>query len=327
MPYHIKPYSLTEDADWFIARQFESARENNALAPADTPEEQAAAHRQELLGFLGSQTHAQILICKQVDGLPLGYIWIAERGSCDPWDFGEAPAWIYDLWVDPAYRGRGLGKALLQAACQWARDSGFQRIGLHVFGGNQVAIHLYQAAGFYTAHAYLQKQLEAQPVVHPAGDAPYRVQRFIPGQDPGELTALWYENFKAISQAHGAPTENLMLDQFNQLSAQVDFNTQKQATFMAYDPQDRLAGFVRVYRSKGDLGDQAYTWMWAPEISTRYPQQLALEALLRQVDAWSWEQNLSVIRSGPYPDRQLCSLVQSRGYTTANLFMFKNLEE
>lgn len=327
MQYHIEPYAPAEDMDWFLPRQFESTRENNALESADTPEEQAADHRQELLGFLDSQTHAQILICKGADGLRMGYIWVAERGSCDPWDLGEAPAWIYDLWVDPAYRRRSLGKALLLAACQSARDSGFQRIGLHVFGGNQVAIHLYQAAGFYTAHAYLQKQLDSQPVAHPAGDAPYRVERFIPGQDPGELTALWYENFKAISQAYGAPTEDRLLDQFNQLSTKADFNDCKQTTFTAYNLQDHLAGFVRVYRSKGDLGDQAYTWMWAPEISALNPIQPTLDALLRQVDAWSWEQNLSVIRTGPYPDSNLCSQVQSRGYTAANLFMFKNLEE
>lgn len=327
MQYQIEPYAPPENLDWFITRQFESTRENNALPPADTPGEQATAHRKELLDFLGSQTHAQILICKQADGLRLGYIWIAERGSCDPWDFREAPAWIYDLWVEPAYRRRGLGKALLLAACRWAQDAGFHRIGLHVFGGNQVAIHLYQAAGFYTAHAYLQKQLDSQPVVHPAGDAPYRVECFTPGQDPGELTALWYENFKAISQAYGTPAEDRLLEQFKQLSAQVDFDSQKQTTFMAYDPQDRLAGFVRVYRSKGDLGDQAYTWMWAPEISAQNSRQPALEVLLRRVDAWSWEQNLSMIRSGPYPDQHLCSQVQSQGYTTANLFMFSNLEE
>jgi ribosomal protein S18 acetylase RimI-like enzyme len=326
MQYHIEPYAPSQDMDWFITRQFESTRENNALPPADSPEEQAAVHRQELLEFLGSQAHAQILICKQGDGLPLGYIWIAERGFCDPWDFREAPAWIYDLWVDPAYRKRGLGKALLLAACQWARDAGFHRMGLHVFGGNRVAIHLYQATGFYTAHTYLQKELNSQPAKHPAGDAIYRVERFTPGQDPGELTTLWYENFKAISQAYGAPADDPLLDQFKQLSAKVDFNSHKQATFTTYDPKDRLAGFVRVYRSKGDLGDQTYTWMWAPEISSRTSGQPALEALLRQVDAWSWEQNLNVIRTGPYPDSNLCSEVQSRGYTATNLFMFKNLE-
>ena len=327
MQYHIEPYTPAQDVDWFVARQFESTRENNALPPADSPEEQVAAHRQELLGFLGSQAHAQILICKQVNGAPLGYIWIAERGSCDPWDFGATPAWIYDLWVDPTYRRRGLGKALLLAACQWARDIGFSRIGLHVFGGNQVAIHLYLATGFYTAHAYLQKQLNSQPVVHPAGDAPYRVVRFTSTHDPGELTALWYENFKAVSQAYGTPEEDRLLDQFNQLSAKADFDSQKQTTFIAYDPQDRLAGFVRIYRSKGDLGDQAYTWMWAPEMSTRTPRQPALAALLQQVDAWSWEQNLNVIRTGPYPDSDLCSQVQTWGYTAANLFMFKSLEK
>jgi ribosomal protein S18 acetylase RimI-like enzyme len=326
MKYQIEPCLPGEDMAWFLARQFEASLENNALPAAKTQGEQAAAHREELLNFLASQAHAKILICRREDGLRLGYIWIAERGYCDPWDFGTAPAWIYDLRVEPAFRRRGVGRALLLTACRQAREAGFSRIGLHVFGHNLAAIKLYQAVGFSIAHSYLQKQLDSQPVAHPAGDAPYRVQCFTPGDDTGKLTALWYQNFKAISQAFGASSVGRILDQFNELSHKADFNSPKQTTFMAYDPQDRLAGFVRVYRSKGDLGNQSYTWMWAPEISTEYPRKKALEVLLQQVDAWSWDQDLNVIRTGPYPDQDLRAEVQAQGYGVANLFMFKSLE-
>ena len=326
MKYQIEPCLPGEDMAWFIARQFEASRENEALPAAKTQDEQAAAHREELLNFLGSQAHARILIVRREDGLRLGYIWIAERGYCDPWDFGAAPAWIYDLRVEPDFRRRGLGRALLLAACQQAREAGFSRIGLHVFGHNQAAIQLYRASGFSTAHSYLQKQLDSQPAARPAGDAPYRVQRFTPGDDPGKLTTLWYRNFKAICRAFGTASDGRVLDQFNELSRKTDFNSSDQTTFMAYDPQDRLTGFVRVYRSKGDLGNQSYTWMWAPEISPTFPRKKTLEVLLQQVDAWSWDQELNVIRTGPYPDQDLGAEVQAQGYAVVNLFMFKNLE-
>jgi ribosomal protein S18 acetylase RimI-like enzyme len=55
---------------------------------------------------------------------------------------------IQGLAVEPAMRGRGIGRALLRAACELAVSEGARRITLRVLASNEPARHLYAAAGF-----------------------------------------------------------------------------------------------------------------------------------------------------------------------------------
>jgi ribosomal protein S18 acetylase RimI-like enzyme len=56
--------------------------------------------------------------------------------------------WIEDMYVREGARGTGLGRALLQAACEHARRRGCRRIELDVNEDNTPAIGLYQSVGF-----------------------------------------------------------------------------------------------------------------------------------------------------------------------------------
>lgn len=62
---------------------------------------------------------------------------------------------IHDLAVLPAYRGRGVGRALLSAAEDSARALGCCKLTLEVLDKNTVALNAYIAAGFkrYTLQA------------------------------------------------------------------------------------------------------------------------------------------------------------------------------
>ncbi|WP_406197902.1 GNAT family N-acetyltransferase [Kitasatospora sp. NBC_01560] len=55
---------------------------------------------------------------------------------------------IQGLAVDSSVRGRGLGRALVEAACTAAREDGARRITLRVLGHNAPARRLYEACGF-----------------------------------------------------------------------------------------------------------------------------------------------------------------------------------
>jgi putative acetyltransferase len=50
--------------------------------------------------------------------------------------------------VDRAWRGRGLGTALLAEAFRWAEWAGVEKLTLTVYPHNQPAIHLYEKFGF-----------------------------------------------------------------------------------------------------------------------------------------------------------------------------------
>ncbi len=55
---------------------------------------------------------------------------------------------IANLGVLAAYRGAGLGRALLLAGCHYLRQRGCSEIDLHVDGENATAVRLYESVGF-----------------------------------------------------------------------------------------------------------------------------------------------------------------------------------
>jgi RimJ/RimL family protein N-acetyltransferase len=52
------------------------------------------------------------------------------------------------LMVAAGHRRRGIGRALLASAVDWARESGITKLELHVFPHNEPAIQLYERFGF-----------------------------------------------------------------------------------------------------------------------------------------------------------------------------------
>jgi ribosomal protein S18 acetylase RimI-like enzyme len=61
---------------------------------------------------------------------------------------GDHVRQIQGFAVDPAERGQGLGRMLLEAVCEEARRQGARRITLRVLSVNTRARKLYEAAGF-----------------------------------------------------------------------------------------------------------------------------------------------------------------------------------
>ena len=76
----------------------------------------------------------------EVDRRPVGSVALSPRG--------EGVAWLSKLFVDAAYRGRGLGRALLARAVEEARARGCRRIELETRTIYREAVHLYEATGW-----------------------------------------------------------------------------------------------------------------------------------------------------------------------------------
>lgn len=56
--------------------------------------------------------------------------------------------YLEGIWVDPEYRRRGVGRALLAASQTWARERGATEMGSDAALGNQASHFFHRAAGF-----------------------------------------------------------------------------------------------------------------------------------------------------------------------------------
>jgi GNAT superfamily N-acetyltransferase len=80
-----------------------------------------------------------------LDGEPVGVCQVRYRWSV--WASAE-DAWLEDVFVREAARGNGLGRALVHAAIERARERGCRRIELDVDEANAPALALYRSLGF-----------------------------------------------------------------------------------------------------------------------------------------------------------------------------------
>ncbi|YAF98848.1 MAG: GNAT family N-acetyltransferase [Nodularia sp. CChRGM 3473] len=87
---------------------------------------------------------------------PIACLWI---GNAIDQVQGDRHAHIFLLYVDPKYRRRGIGTALMKYVENWATQRGDRQIGLQVFQSNQAAVNLYSQLGYQTQSLWMVKSL------------------------------------------------------------------------------------------------------------------------------------------------------------------------
>jgi ribosomal protein S18 acetylase RimI-like enzyme len=85
--------------------------------------------------------HDYPLIAEQ-DGLPVGLLW-AKADAAD-----ASVINLFQMWVAPESRGRGIAGALLREAIGWARSRSARVVQLGVTRADTPAVRLYARAGF-----------------------------------------------------------------------------------------------------------------------------------------------------------------------------------
>jgi GNAT superfamily N-acetyltransferase len=105
---------------------------------------EAARLRAAVDGLIARPERGAVLVA-ELEGAVVGvaclaFIWTLEHGG--------ASAWLDELYVTPAHRGRGLGEALLAAAIAHARERGHAAIDLEIEAGHERVESLYRREGF-----------------------------------------------------------------------------------------------------------------------------------------------------------------------------------
>ena len=168
MKFQIRRAENDEDWNFFFKLGFEMLKvlrrfmydplvEKN---PDASEEELLKIHRKETEEYFDfSKPDARVFIAKTDDGVPCGYLWMGGRNSKDVWDT-ENPQWIYDIVVDPAFRGHGLGRKIMQKGEEFAGEMNLN-LGLFVHSDNTPAIALYEKMEYRIKQVPISKKLES----------------------------------------------------------------------------------------------------------------------------------------------------------------------
>jgi ribosomal protein S18 acetylase RimI-like enzyme len=118
------------------------------IVPVEPYEKILSVDAEDYTTFLDNPQ--KVIFFAEVDGVPAGQIKMV------PW--WNKFAYVEELAVDTEFRGKGVGRALMNRAIAWAKEQGFPGIMLETQTNNVPACKLYEKCGFvlsgFDLHAY-----------------------------------------------------------------------------------------------------------------------------------------------------------------------------
>ncbi|MGW0815093.1 GNAT family N-acetyltransferase [Streptomyces viridiviolaceus] len=145
-----RPMTQAEYDAWQVHESEQYAR---SWIERGVPEAEAYAKARrdhETLLPQGLDTENMLFSVVEHEGTRVGVLWLALR---------EDQAYVFDVEVDAAHRGRGHGRTLMLLAETQAVAAGRRVLGLNVFAGNTAAERLYESLGYETLHSTYCKPL------------------------------------------------------------------------------------------------------------------------------------------------------------------------
>lgn len=117
--------------------RLEDERLKYSLVPVEPPYEKDIPSEDADYGF---DEIEPIVILAAEEGKPAGRIRMVS--------WWNQFAYVDDIVVNPEFRGRGIGRALLERGIQWSREKGFPGVMLETQQDNPRACALYASCGF-----------------------------------------------------------------------------------------------------------------------------------------------------------------------------------
>lgn len=134
---HIRPVTVADSKDWLLMRC------------ALWPEGSEAEHRDEIERFFADQlgNPLQVLLAVDDTGAPVGFVELSLRSYAEDC-LTDRVAYLEGWYVVPEARRRGVGKALVRAAEDWAREQGCAEFASDALLDNHTSAAAHRALGF-----------------------------------------------------------------------------------------------------------------------------------------------------------------------------------
>ena len=155
MTARLRPLRDAEFPSWRAAARagYAASIEHDGGYPHETAQRKADEDFAQLMPD-GRVPDGHAVFLVEDGGQVVGRLWVAEREAD-----GDRVLFVYEVAVDEAARGRGLGRLAMQFAAEEARRRGLARVALNVFGGNDVARGLYRSLGYSEVAVWMAKEL------------------------------------------------------------------------------------------------------------------------------------------------------------------------
>ncbi|CAN5199943.1 hypothetical protein BH24ACT19_BH24ACT19_14200 [soil metagenome] len=133
-----------------------SAEEHTLYDPVYATAPEAEKVMRRFLADLSGSSHSCLFVA-EIDGEVIGFL-SGELREGSPafkpktWAAGE------DIYVVPAHRSLGIGRALVEECNKWAHEKGADGVSLQVAAGNLRARKFYERLGFHEVSVYEVKE-------------------------------------------------------------------------------------------------------------------------------------------------------------------------
>jgi aminoglycoside 6'-N-acetyltransferase I len=131
------------------------------MSGALLPEEPAEEYEPEIRALL-QRDDAAVFVAERPDGSVCGYLEVGSRAYAD--GCRTSPVAYIEAWyVDPDVRRSGYGRALLEAADEWARRRGYSEMASDALLDNTVSYEAHIRSGFSEVERVVQFRKSLRP--------------------------------------------------------------------------------------------------------------------------------------------------------------------
>lgn len=298
MIFFIRQAGTDADWDFFFKLSFETLRSMAnrrpmydqlvEANPGTTDTEVMAANRKEMEEYTDfSDPKSRVFIAKNEVGEYCGYLWMGERNSTDHWDF-QKPQWIYDIVVDPKFRGNGLGKLLMREAEEFALQQD-RNLGLFVHGDNESAINLYISEGYIIKDTPMSRKL-AEKLVEPESKG-YLIREGVK-DDIVSIKELGLRSFRRMVKLSKDIADEQIQRRFDEYHEEFERNEREKSTFVLETSEGVMIGYILVGVS--GFSDKVGL-IYDAGMASGYKNDDTVRALVSRTASWCVMNDLSTL--------------------------------